>query len=287
MLERSLPLLSYEGTTRHFDGEYRLQYHEAGDGAPLVLLHGSGPGVSAWSNFASNIPVFAERFHTICPDMPGFGASPPVQWQSIYSQVASDALRSLLDDLKIDRVSIVGNSMGGNVAAEFALAHPDRVRRLVLMGPGGLAVNTFSPPVSEGARRLFEFLEDPRRDRMVAWVHTMVSDPTLVTDALIDERMANALKPNVVATTAEIFATFNDPRLNTTVPLWARAQNIVQPTLVVWGRDDRMLPFEGGLFPFRQLPNAELHVFANCGHWAQIEQKADFERVVIEFLTRS
>ncbi|CAN5493715.1 alpha/beta fold hydrolase [soil metagenome] len=278
--------LSYAETSHESAGEYHLHYHEAGTGSPLLLLHGSGPGVSGWSNFSENLPVFAEQFRTLCLDMPGFGASPPVVWRRVYSQVAADAVRSFLDIMDIESVDIIGNSMGGNVATEFALAHPDRVRRLVLMGPGGLAVNTLSPPVSEGARRLFEFLSDPRRERMVAWVETMVSDPALVTDALIDERMANALKPNVVDITTSIFATFGNPELETSSPLWARAKDLQHRTLIIWGRDDRMLPFEGGLFPFRQMPNAELHVFSNCGHWAQVERKNDFERVVLEFLCR-
>lgn len=278
--------LTHEGTSRELSGAYRLHYHEAGDGPPLLMLHGSGPGVSAWSNFSENLPVFADQFRTLCLDMPGFGKSPAVEWRDIYSRVAADAVLSFLDELDISEVDIVGNSMGGNVASEFALAHPDRVRRLALMGPGGLAVNTLSPAVSEGAGRMFEFLRDPRRERMAAWVETMVSDPSIVTDALIDERMANAMQPGVVETTAAIFATFENPDLNRLPPLWARAKNIAQPTLMIWGRDDRMLPFEGGLFPFRQLPNVELHVFSHCGHWAQVERKADFERVVLEFLCR-
>ncbi|MCX2931663.1 alpha/beta fold hydrolase [Mycobacterium sp. CVI_P3] len=279
--------MTYEGTSKEICGDYRLHYHEAGEGAPLLLLHGSGPGVSAWSNFSRNLPVFAQQFRTLCLDMPGFGASPAVAWNSVYSQVAADAVRSFIDDLEIEAVDIVGNSMGGNVAAEFALRHPTRVRRLVLMGPGGLAVNIFSPALSEGAKRLFEFLGDPTRERMIAWVETMVSDRSLITDELIDERMANAERPGVIDTTREIFATFDDPELNPLGPLWGRAGCIRQPTLLIWGRDDRMLPYEGGIFPFRQLPNAELHAFSNCGHWAQVERKHDFERLVTEFVTRN
>jgi 4,5:9,10-diseco-3-hydroxy-5,9,17-trioxoandrosta-1(10),2-diene-4-oate hydrolase len=70
------------------------------------------------------------------------------------------------------------------------------------------------------------------------------------------------------------------------VPLWARLKGVKAPTLITWGRDDRMLPVEGALFGFRQLPNAELHIFSKCGHWAQVERKDEFERLVIEFLTR-
>jgi 4,5:9,10-diseco-3-hydroxy-5,9,17-trioxoandrosta-1(10),2-diene-4-oate hydrolase len=110
----------------------------------------------------------------------------------------------------------------------------------------------------------------------------MVSDQALVTDELIDSRMENAMKPGVMDSTRAIFGTFfkfPDP-----TPLWSRANEIQHPTLITWGRDDRMLPFEGALFPFRQMPNADLHVFSNCGHWAQVERKDDFERVVIDYL---
>lgn len=282
----SIDELTYDETSRTFSGRYDLHFHEAGEGVPLLLLHGSGPGVSGWSNFSANIPVFAQHRRTLCVDLPGFGASPAITWRDAYSRVAADAVHDFLDGMGISEIDIIGNSMGGNVAAEFALAHPDRVRRMVLMGPGGLAVNTLSPAVSEGAGRLFEFLADPTRDRMIAWVKTMVSDPRLITDALIDERMNNASRPGVNETTAGIFATFDDPALDTLPPLWARASEIRTESMIIWGRDDRMLPLEGGLFPFRQMPNAELHVFANCGHWAQIERKTDFERVAAEFLSR-
>lgn len=279
--------LTYEGTSRPPAGDHRMHYHDVGAGPVLLLLHGSGPGVSGWSNFAGNLPFFAQNFRTLCVDMPGFGNSPPVEWRDAYSRVAAAAVCSFLDDLGISQVDIIGNSMGGNVAGEFALGYPERVRRMVLMGPGGLAVNTFSPAITEGARRLFEFLQQPTREAMTRWVETMVYDPTLITDELIDERMRNAMRPGVVETTSRIFATFDDPDLNTLAPLWARASRIAHPTLVTWGRDDRMLPFEGGLFPFRQLPNAELHVFARCGHWAQVERKEEFESVVNEFLCRA
>ncbi|MFC9786700.1 alpha/beta fold hydrolase [Rhodococcus sp. NPDC127528] len=279
-------VLDFDSTSRTMGGEYELHYHEAGSGPVLLMLHGSGPGVSGWSNFAGNFPVFAEHFRTIVLDMPGFGRSPAREWNDVYPRVAADAIRYFLDELDIDSVDIVGNSMGGNVGTEFALAHPERVRRMVLMGPGGLAVNSFAPPVSEGSRRLFEFLANPTREGMVAWVDTMVGNPAVVTDELIDQRLANALAPGAIANTFKIFQTFSDPRFADRPQLWARAAQVRQETLLVWRRDDRMLPYEGSLFPFRQMPNAELHVFSRCGHWAQIERKADFERLTLEFLGR-
>jgi 4,5:9,10-diseco-3-hydroxy-5,9,17-trioxoandrosta-1(10),2-diene-4-oate hydrolase len=278
--------LDFEGTSRWFDGEFHLHYHEAGSGPVLVLLHGSGPGVSGWSNFHGNLPVLAEHFRTIVLDMPGFGRSDPVEIDRPYSKIAAASVLGLMDGLGIERAHLLGNSFGGSAAGHFAVAYPDRADRLVLMGPGGFAVNVFSPDVSEGAKRLREFLAAPTREGMVAWVDCMVEEKSVVDDALIDERMANASRPGVIEASRAITASFRDPRFADELPLWARTASIPHPVLITWGRDDRMLLYESGLFAFRRLPNAELHVFSRCGHWAQVERKAEFERVVLEFLTR-
>jgi 4,5:9,10-diseco-3-hydroxy-5,9,17-trioxoandrosta-1(10),2-diene-4-oate hydrolase len=276
--------LDFESTSRYLEGECRLHYHESGDGPALVLLHGSGPGVSGWSNFRGNFPVFAKQFHTVIPDMPGFGQSGRPVLDRAYPRVAADHLVRLLDALEIDKTHLLGNSMGGYVALEFALAYPDRVERIVGMGPGGLAVNIFGPEQSEGARRLGDFMQSPSKEAMEAWVDTMVANKKVVDDQLIEERLANALAPGAIESAVAILLSLGqhpEP-----VPLWARLKGVKAPVLITWGRDDRMLPVEGGMFGFRQLPNAELHIFSRCGHWAQVERKDDFERLVIDFLTR-
>lgn len=276
--------LDFDSTSHLLNGEFKLHYHEAGTGPALILLHGSGPGVSGWSNFRGNLPVLSRTFRTVVPDMPGFGLSDRVELDRAYPRVAAEAVRSLMDSLGIERAHVLGNSMGGYVAGELALAHPDRVERLVMMGPGGLAVNIFGPDPSEGARRLSEFMMNPTREGMVAWVDCMVADKSVVDDELIDERMANAVRPGAIESAVAIFMSL--AQFPEAVPLYARADQIKQPTLITWGRDDRMLPFEQAVFAFRRLPRAELHVFSRCGHWAQVERKAEFERVVTEFLTR-
>jgi len=275
-------MYSYDETSQTLEADYRLHYHEAGEGPALILLHGSGPGVTGWTNFGANLPIFAEHFRTIILDMPGFGGSASPEYDQQYPPVAADAVAMFMEGLGLNSAHLLGNSMGGNVASHVALNYPDRVQRMVMMGPGGLAVNIFGPNPNEGTKRLIEFMGDPSRERMAAWVRTMVSDQALVTDELIDLRMENAMKPGVMDSTRAIFGTFfkfPDP-----TPLWSRANEIQHPTLITWGRDDRMLPFEGALFPFRQMPNADLHVYSNCGHWAQVERKDDFERVVIDYL---
>lgn len=258
-------------------------YHEAGDGEPLIMLHGSGPGVSAWSNFQHNLPVFAERFRTIMPDLPGFGGTDLPALDGPYPRVAAKWIARFLDHLGIESAAFLGNSMGGAVAAELAAASPERVSRMALMGSGGLSVGIFQAEPSEGFQRLFDFLGDPSRERMVAWIRTMLFDHRLITDELVDERMRKATADGVIARTQAIFGSmFGKP----SDPLWTRAATIATPTLLLWGRDDRMLPYDQAHFATRWLPDVELHTFSRCGHWVQIERKTDFERVTTEFLTR-
>jgi 4,5:9,10-diseco-3-hydroxy-5,9,17-trioxoandrosta-1(10),2-diene-4-oate hydrolase len=161
-----------EATSRYAQtAMMRLHYHEAGPAdlggtgpggdLPVVLLHGGGPGASAWSNFGRNLPVFAARFRALMPDQPGFGrsAAPPVDGN--YFTFSARALASLLDELGIERVHLVGNSLGGGTAVRFALDYPDRAGRLALMGPGGLSLNVFAPDPTEGVSRLRAFVAPP------------------------------------------------------------------------------------------------------------------------------
>lgn len=271
-------------TTQSLD----FAYHDAGSGEPLILLHGSGPGVSAWSNFANNLPVFVESgFRVIMPDLPGFGATPLTELDKVYPVYAAERILEFMDALGIESAFVIGNSMGGSVAGELAVLAPNRIRKMALMGPGGLAVSVNAPDPSEGGKRLFEFLAEPTRERMVSWVECMVANPALITTELIDERMKNALEPGAIERTLTIFGSLRIPELVAAHrPLWARAAEIETPTLIVWGREDRMLLYDQAHFAVRHLPNVELHTFSQCGHWAQIERKDAFERVVIEFLQR-
>src|ERR1700756_1516636 len=145
-----------------------LHYEQAGAsraGTPVVMLHGGGPGAAGMSNFGGNLPVFGERFRTLVVDQPGFGKSdkPPVEGN--YFSFAAQALAGLLDELAIDRVHLVGNSLGGGTAVRFALNYPDRAGRLVLMGPGGLSLNLFAPDPTEGVKRLADFAAPPGPSR--------------------------------------------------------------------------------------------------------------------------
>lgn len=154
-----------------------LRFHEAGDGPPLLLLHGSGPGVTGWRNYRGNLGFFAQHFRCLVLEFPGFGVSDDFGGHPMLD--AQRAAVVFADALGLDRVDIIGNSMGGGVGINFAINHPDRVRHLVTIG--GIGTNIFSPGPSEGIRLLQEFTEDPTRARLVDWLNSMVYDPALVT----------------------------------------------------------------------------------------------------------
>lgn len=283
--------------TEHVENDLReiatpagvLRYYDAGDGPTLLFLHGSGPGVTGWRNFRGVLPTFATHFRCLILEFPGFGVSDDFGGHPMIT--AQGAVTPFLDALNVDRVDIVGNSMGGGVGINFAIHNPDRIGKLVTIG--GIGTNVFSPGPSEGIRLLQEFTEDPTRQRLVDWLNSMVYDQALVTDQLIEERWKLATDPETLASARRMygkaaFAQMMAMMKSADVPMpWALMHKVRAETLLTWGRDDRVSPLDMALIPMRTIPNAELHVFPNCGHWAMIEAKAAFENVVLGFLTRS
>ena len=279
----SAPAITAESTRRTVtvDG-HELAYHDVGEGPPVVFLHGSGPGVTGWANFGDNLPAL-QGIRAIIVDQVGFGASGrPDPYERSYLSISADAVVGLLDALGLEKVGIVGNSMGGDVAVRIALDHPKRVSALLLNGPGGTGAPILAPQPSEGIARLMEFNLDPTRERLVTWLKTMLSDQRRLTEELIDARFAAATAPGAVKNLQDAYATFYNPAFTGDVPLWAEVHRIKAPVLMCWGRDDRVAPVEGALLPARRMPRCDLRIYSRCGHWVQVERKAEFERAVLE-----
>jgi len=279
--------LTKEATARSAKaGSFSLNYHEAGDapGLPLVMLHGGGPGASAWSNFGACLEAFAQDFRVLLVDQPGFGDSDKPEIEGHFFTFAADALAALLDELGIERIHLLGNSLGGGTATRFALKYPKRVARLVLMGPGGLSQNIFAPDPTEGIKRLYDFAGNPSAEAMEAFIKVMVHDQSLCTPELVAERLVNATLPGAREAMASMGASFAKPDTYEEGLLWREAYKIRQHTLLTWGREDRVNPLDGALLALKLIPKAQLHVFPNCGHWAQIEAADAFHAVTREFL---
>ncbi len=278
---------TFESTSRYAQvaDDMRLHYHDAGDpeAPPVVLLHGGGPGASSWSNFSRNIAVLAERFRVLAVDQPGYGYSDKHTEHEQYNRYSATALRNLFDHLGIGRAAMVGNSLGGGTAVRFALDNPDRAGRLVLMGPGGLSVNLFAPDPTEGVKLLGRFTVEPTRENLEKFLRIMVFDQKLVTPELIDERFAIASRPESLAAARAMGKSFAGPDFELGM-MWRDAYKLRQRVLLIWGREDRVNPIDGALVALKQIPRVQLHVFGQCGHWAQLEKFDEFNKLTIDFL---
>ena len=265
------------------DLDLQLHYNDAGEGAEtVVMLHGSGPGASGWANFNRNVePLVAAGYRVILMDCPGWSKSDPIVCTGSRSDLNARALKGLLDAIGLERVHIIGNSMGGHSAVAFALANPARVGKLVLMGGGTGGPSQFVPMPTEGFKLLQGLYRDPTIENLKKMMAVFVFDSSSLTEELFQARLDNMLSrrehlDNFVKSMAVNPKQFPDQG--------ARLSEITAPTLVIWGRDDRFVPMDLGLRLLWGMPNAELHIFNRCGHWAQWEHAAKFNRMVRDFL---
>ncbi len=260
---------------------------EAGAGAPLVLLHGGGPGASGVSNYSRNIDALAQHFRVIVPDMPGYGRSAKGVDRGDPFGYLADHIRGMLDELGIDRAHLVGNSYGGSCALRLALDNPHRVDKLVLMGPGGVGTTRGLP--TAGLKSLLAYYggDGPSLEKLRTFIRAyLVFDGDTVPDSLIESRYAASIDPEVVA----------NPPLQRPAglgTLWRmdftrdrRLSTLETPTLVIWGRDDKVNKPSGATMLAQRMPNVDVLITANTGHWVQWERADFFNPVTTAFLTR-
>lgn len=265
------------------DLDLQLHYNDAGSGAEtVVMLHGSGPGASGWANFNRNVePLVSAGYRVILMDCPGWSKSDPIVCTGSRSELNARALKGLLDAIGLDKVHIIGNSMGGHSAVAFALFNPARVGKLVLMGGGTGGPSQFVPMPTEGIKLLQGLYREPTIEALKKMMSVFVFDSSSLTEELYQARLDNMMSrrdrlENFVKSLAANPKQFTDygPRLG----------EISAQTLVIWGRDDRFVPMDIGLRLLWGMPNAELHIFNRCGHWAQWEHADKFNRMVLDFL---
>jgi pimeloyl-ACP methyl ester carboxylesterase len=258
-------------------GGVRTNYLEQGTGAPVLLIHGSGPGVSAYANWRLTIPDLAQRFRVVAPDMAGFGFSErPADARYDLDRWVGQAV-GLLDALGLERASVVGNSFGGAVALRLAATHPDRVDRLVLMGSVGVPF-----PITDGLDAVWGY--QPSVANMRRLLDIFAWNTALATDELAEVRYRASTEPGVQESFAAMFPAPRQRWVDAMVTPDAAIATLPHPTLVVHGREDQVIPLENSLHLTRLIPDVQLHVFGHCGHWTQIERAAEFNRLVGDFL---
>jgi 2-hydroxy-6-oxonona-2,4-dienedioate hydrolase len=278
-----MPLTQAEAARTVQTKDWKLRYYEAGEGRPVVLLHGSGPGATGWSNFSANIEALAEHFHVYAVDMPGWGESDAATVDRLDHV---EAAVQFLDALGIGEAAFVGNSMGGQTSIRLATEHPDRITHLVTMGPPVGRVPTLFGPgdgPSEGLKVLIEAYRDPSPGNMRRLVEIMCFDKArFATPELCEARSDAAL-----ARPEHLRNYVDGLPQGAPLPIWVKPEllpRIQVPALLIHGRDDRVVPFESSLHLLAAIPDSRLVVLNRCGHWAMIEHAGEFNRLVTDFV---
>ena len=258
-------------------GGIATNYHDSGQGAPVLLIHGSGPGVTAWANWRTVIPALSQDSRVLAPDMVGFGYTDrPPGMEYTLDGWAGHAL-AFLDAVGIDRARIVGNSFGGALALALAIRAPQRIDRLVLMGSVGLEF-----ALTPGLDAVWGY--QPSLDNMRALVDLFTWDKRFVTEELVRLRYEASIRPGYQETYSRMFPAPRQRGVAALASPEAEIAALANETLIIHGRDDQVIPLDSSIRLHRLIPRSQLHVFGQCGHWTQIEHNTRFCNLVRDFL---
>ncbi len=254
----------------------KTNYLEAGAGEPVILIHGSGPGVTAYANWRLSIPVLAQKYRVLAPDIAGFGYTERKADQVYTLDFWVRHLVDWMDAVGVQKAKFVGNSFGGALTLALTARHPERVERFVLMGAAG--VNFEMTP---GLEAVWGY--EPSVENMREIVKSFAYDTDFITDDLIRSRYEASVRPGYHESYAKIFAAPRQPMIKAMVTPEADVRRIQQRALVIHGRDDRIVPLSNSYKLHSLIQKSDLHVFGECGHWTQIEKKDQFVKLVMEF----
>lgn len=259
-------------------GGIGTNYIVAGEGEPLILIHGSGPGVTAYANWRGVIPDLAQHFRCYAPDTLGFGYTDfPEDITGFDMDRWIAHLTGFLDALGIERAHFIGNSYGGALALALATRHPERVGRMVLMGAAGVRFE-----VTEGLRKVWGY--EPSVEAMRDLMTTFAFDPALVKDEIVRSRYEASVRPGAQEAFSSLFPEPRQRWLDALATDEAALAALAHEVLIIHGREDVIVPHAVSERFHQLIPNSELHLFGQCGHWTQIEKRERFVALVTPFL---
>ncbi len=258
----------------------RTNYHDRGDGFPVLFIHGSGPGVSAWANWRLALPELAKKYRVIAPDMAGFGFTD--RPAGIVYDMATWGRQTvgLLDALGLEKAHVVGNSFGGAIALALAIQHRERVGRLALMGSVGVPF-----PISEGLDAVWGY--EPSLDNMKKLLDIFAYSRELVNDELAELRYRASIRPGFQESFSAMFPAPRQRWVDAMASREADIRALPHETLIIHGRDDKVIPLTNSLTLLQWIERSQLHVFSRCGHWVQIEHAARFAQLLDNFFAEA
>jgi 2-hydroxymuconate-semialdehyde hydrolase len=261
-------------------GGIQTNYHDVGSGAPVLMIHGSGPGVSAYANWRLVMPELAKTRRVIAPDMVGFGFTERPKGIEYSMDLWVAQAVALLDALKLPTVDLVGNSFGGALSLALAIRHPQRVRRLVLMGSVGVDFK-----ITEGLDAVWGY--EPSMENMRKLMEWFAYNEKLTTEEVAAMRYQASIRPGFHESYSAMFPA---PRQRWVDAMASRDEDIrllAHETLVIHGREDKVIPLANSLKLSQLIARSQLHVFGHCGHWTQIEHANRFAQLVSNFLAEA
>ena len=262
-------------------GDIQVNYHDQGEGKPVILLHGSGAGVTAWANWRNAIPMLSQFRRVLAPDLVGFGyTESPADYEFKHLDTWVDQIIRFMDALDIEKADFVGNSFGGSLSLRLAVEHPNRIGRIVLMGSGGQPFE-----VSDELAKLWGY--KPSMSAMKEILGIMAFDQTIATDELAELRYNATMRPGFQERFERVFPKPYQRWADAQVVSDSDLEALNNDVLIVHGRDDRVVPVQISENLFKKIKNAQLHLFGNCGHWTQLEQTQRFNSLVLQFLQES
>jgi len=255
-------------------------YHDEGKGSPIVLLHGSGPGVSAWANWRLTIPELAKKYRVLAPDVLGFGFTErPKDNRYDMDKWVKHAV-GFLDALSLDKVGLVGNSFGSALALQLATRIPQRISRLVLMGAVGVGFE-----LTEGLDKAWGY--QPSIESMRELMGYFAFDRALVTDELAELRYKASIRPGFQESFSAMFPAPRQRWIDSLALPEETLCALPHETLVIHGREDQIIPLSNAFQLLERIPRAQLHVFGRCGHWTQIEHSKRFNELLSDFFAEA
>lgn len=260
-------------------GDFTTNYHDLGQGYPVVFLHGSGPGVTAWANWNKLFPLLKEDFRLLAPDMAGFGFTERLPDAAYTMNNWVQQTIDFFDALDIEKANLVGNSFGGALALSMAIKYPQRVNKLVLMGSMGVSFS-----LTYGLDRVWGYTPSP--ENMEELLEIFTYDHSFATKELIRTRYESSMQPGFQESFSSMFPAPRQQGVEGMAGNQHYIRNIPHQTLIVHGREDRVIPLENSLKLLQMIDNAQLHVFGKCGHWTQIEHTEEFAGLLRDFFKR-